>query len=456
MAGPFESALGPLLKTKNLLFPEESFSPRLKDGVLRIFTHCDWFLCDCEWSFDNPIPIPGTTEFVIYKGWLQKSGTGRFAGFKKRFFVLTFHALLYFDKEDVSKCKGDIPLESILMIEHEKGITTHGKTFPIKGSGWAGWIDRILMTQALIRKYRDTARVFSAFLKEPVDVALLANLDLELKRESRHMKLIANDWTLLHLAADRDDPGAVKVLVTNFKYRVDEEDKNGETPLIVACRAKNFECTKLLISLGANVEAMSNAKVTPVVAALQLHGKQKTTLKLIKMLAMNGANFSERTIAYAIERHQNLVVSFMKRRVFTSLAPSGHGGESDSGVKISVVACSVNGVETKVSGVRTVGELVDSLMDAVEKGVYHSDIRVMYKGRLLFGESRPLKDFGVELNDTVHFFVPKKIDMLGKNPFLDEDSEDEDPESDGEDYRVRRGEHEDYGPVDVDDFLQGR
>jgi len=107
-------------------------------------------------------------------------------------------------------------------------------------------------------------------------------------------------------AINKNDAGKVQTLAQKDSTLLNRVDKNGSTPLYVAALGNNFEMVKLLVSLGARVNARNNDGSTA------LHGAAGSgNVSIIGYLLDHGAN---------IEAHDNsfgttpLVMAIMSNR----------------------------------------------------------------------------------------------------------------------------------------------
>lgn len=80
----------------------------------------------------------------------------------------------------------------------------------------------------------------------------------------------------IHEAAEKGDLSMIKKLLTNNLAFIDIKDKNGETPLHKAIKGGFIELIRLLISMGANINAKANDGTTPLRLARKLDKKDIT------------------------------------------------------------------------------------------------------------------------------------------------------------------------------------
>ncbi|CAG0911283.1 unnamed protein product, partial [Cyprideis torosa] len=96
-----------------------------------------------------------------------------------------------------------------------------------------------------------------------------------------------NDWTPLHFAADRGHTSSVACLLEKGAP-VEAEEKDKARPLHAACgKVPHFDCVRLLLNAGAEVNARTADGSTPfLIAALGNH------VEILRLLAHSGADIS--------------------------------------------------------------------------------------------------------------------------------------------------------------------
>jgi ankyrin repeat protein len=93
--------------------------------------------------------------------------------------------------------------------------------------------------------------------------------------------------TPLHKAAGgvKDCPELCEILLKH-KAKIDAVDKNGNQPLHWACQEGHSETVKLMVSYGANIDAVNNYRCTPLHKGA---GGEKDCLKLCEILLKHKA-----------------------------------------------------------------------------------------------------------------------------------------------------------------------
>ena len=81
---------------------------------------------------------------------------------------------------------------------------------------------------------------------------------------------------VLHVAANRGDADMVSLLL-RASAEVDVKDEDGNTPLLLACRAEHLELAQVLCDKGADASAANHKGNTPLLAAVAA-GSRKTRL----------------------------------------------------------------------------------------------------------------------------------------------------------------------------------
>ena len=106
--------------------------------------------------------------------------------------------------------------------------------------------------------------------------------------------------TTIHNAARYGDAADIKKAIAKggrIESRTPDEGsylERGCTPLILAALYKNGPAVRYLISRGANVNAVSKDKNTPLLAACLLDGKHKPDPAIVSLLLSRGANIQAR------------------------------------------------------------------------------------------------------------------------------------------------------------------
>ncbi|CAG0902819.1 unnamed protein product, partial [Cyprideis torosa] len=97
----------------------------------------------------------------------------------------------------------------------------------------------------------------------------------------------ANDWTPLHFATDRGHTSSVACLL-EMGAPVEAEDKDKWRPLHLACgKVPHFDCARLLVNAGADVNARTADGRTPFLIAAESNQEE-----ILRLLAHSGADIS--------------------------------------------------------------------------------------------------------------------------------------------------------------------
>ena len=92
--------------------------------------------------------------------------------------------------------------------------------------------------------------------------------------------------TLLHYAAEKDDPQFLQCVVNKFEKK-DLFDRENFTPLHYACRRGLFEQARILLESGADANIASNDGSTPLMLIAK---RKKHDTRLVKLLLKHNAS----------------------------------------------------------------------------------------------------------------------------------------------------------------------
>lgn len=83
--------------------------------------------------------------------------------------------------------------------------------------------------------------------------------------------LYADHWgnTVLHLAASWDNPALVKTILTKTAIPIDAQNRDGETALLQAVRARQTAIAETLINAGCNINLASGCRNYPLLALVR-------------------------------------------------------------------------------------------------------------------------------------------------------------------------------------------
>lgn len=101
--------------------------------------------------------------------------------------------------------------------------------------------------------------------------------------------------TEIHQAIIAGDLSTVRMLVEADSTLLESEDKNGNTPLIAACRTMQVEVADYLINKGANVNAKGESGTTPLFAVRK---RKDGAYSLVQYLLAKGADVNAK-MAYS-------------------------------------------------------------------------------------------------------------------------------------------------------------
>jgi ankyrin repeat protein len=110
----------------------------------------------------------------------------------------------------------------------------------------------------------------------------------------------------IHKAVFKGDFDRVVALLKDHPELVDEKDKLGQTPLIVAVNHNKIEIAELLLANGANVNARGPHMQTPLILAMSVYNHDK----MVRLLLAKGADVNledERSmtaVVYAVTKGQ--------------------------------------------------------------------------------------------------------------------------------------------------------
>jgi len=141
---------------------------------------------------------------------------------------------------------------------------------------------------------RGDVDMVSLLLRASADVGVEdedGNTPLLLAYRAGHLELAqvlldkgADASAAVHLAAERRDEKMLGVLVS-AGANLDVQDREGDTPLLLACTAGNLEFAQVLCDKGADASAANHKGNTPLLAAVAAGNAQ-----LARELAARGAN----------------------------------------------------------------------------------------------------------------------------------------------------------------------
>jgi hypothetical protein len=117
------------------------------------------------------------------------------------------------------------------------------------------------------------------------DSDLSIQIVIALLKHKASVDVRLNSQTVFHLAASSGSPRTLSLLLDGRSDRVDVLNSLGDTPLHAAAHARSFSCVKILLDLGASVNAENDSGTTPLHAACQAVGPGMDLLKSIPELA---------------------------------------------------------------------------------------------------------------------------------------------------------------------------
>lgn len=127
---------------------------------------------------------------------------------------------------------------------------------------------------------------YSVQISQPIE----PNIKIKLDFEDSSIGLFIIDWheiPLFELIAQRENE-TVKNLI-NSGFNVNTKDDHNETALHVAVEHKNLEIVRLLIEKGANVNAQTKGKVTPILRLDNYFEDKEAALEILCLLILKGA-----------------------------------------------------------------------------------------------------------------------------------------------------------------------
>ena len=167
---------------------------------------------------------------------------------------------------------------------------------------------------AIIKKSRSVSPVPFKYIMK-VSSRFLEEMDVDIEMTTQK-----DGQTLLHFAAKVDNQ-YLQCLIPKFKD-VDIFDKNGFTPLHLACSAGLLENAKTLLEWGADVNRVSKNGTSCLMILAQ---KKQHDLKLFKLLLKYNAscdltdNDNMRAIDFARERNRNSAVTKLIHPMFSQM-----------------------------------------------------------------------------------------------------------------------------------------
>ena len=110
-------------------------------------------------------------------------------------------------------------------------------------------------------------------LHTAIDASRVSVVEALLQRGADPNVRMINDYTPLHLAADKSDLGAVEMLL-RYSAEVDEETRIDDyvTPLMLAAAKGHIEMIQLLLSHGADPDHVNRLGVTAISVAAKTRG----------------------------------------------------------------------------------------------------------------------------------------------------------------------------------------
>lgn len=120
----------------------------------------------------------------------------------------------------------------------------------------------------------------------------------------------------LHMACNNNNYDLVKLLLSFNCCNVNGKNKNGETPLHIACQKYNLEITRLLIQNGAKINIKNNLGQLPIIYAIKTFNELNiTNLELITLL-INKSDVSIKDLFECIEKNSvNIYKLFLTYKI---------------------------------------------------------------------------------------------------------------------------------------------
>lgn len=123
--------------------------------------------------------------------------------------------------------------------------------------------------------------------------------------------------TPLHWATGKNHPEIVKVLLERFKMPADTRNANQGTPLHVAASQAQYNCAKILIAHGADLNSQAKDGATPLHFAC-FKGKKQGHIDCIKLLLEKGCDANPQMkngvtpMNIAVKRNNSEVIKILK------------------------------------------------------------------------------------------------------------------------------------------------